>query len=298
MSQLDEGVLMKLRLVVLITILWNLHEVYGQVTVEPRNKIELEIKITISRSDSDYAYSYLIGNSGTAKQSIWTIDLLPPNLVKVQNLRSPLHWNKVIFEDSSLVVRWNAQAQDDIDAFKDEIKPGTSRSGFSFNSVSPPGIISYYSEGWADPPKFLPGMATDSIPGYSDLTPYGPGIVGKTVGPVLPPDPFVAADFLDTLASYKHQAASLSWVGQEGFLRQLDEKLDQARDQLSKGHIKQARDKIEEFVKKLENEAKKTEKDQDKKNDKKWVTSEGHALLKFNAEYLIEKLDEQITKKK
>jgi hypothetical protein len=54
-------------------------------------------------------------------------------------------------------------------------------------SESLPGMIQFYVEGEHPFPNFPEFMAPDSIPGYDNLTPYGRGIVGKTVGPVLPP---------------------------------------------------------------------------------------------------------------
>jgi hypothetical protein len=256
--------------------------------VIPRNKIKPRLQLSIEPLGDLLVYRFELTNDRSAEQPLWQFRLYLSSHLKITNQTGPQGWeSSYLNEKGVLMVFWGSPAQSDI-------IPGGSLRDFSITARSIPGIVQYYAEGYAP----LPQGEADSIPGYDDLTPYGPGIVGKTVGPVLPPEPFVPMTFLDTLVSYKHQAAALGWVGQEGFVKQLDEKLDQSRDQLSKGHIKQARDKIEEFVKKLENEAKKTEKDQDKKNDKKWVTSEGYALLKFNAEYLIEKLDEQITKKK
>jgi hypothetical protein len=263
---------------------------------EAGNKIQVRIISTVNKNLSGlFEYSYKVISLPSSRQDIWNF-LVVFNFPKDSIIRASavLGWwgpDIPVNVEPPYWVSWTGPGSA-------KVKPGWSKDGFRFETSILPGITDFYTEGYHEAPNFPEGMAPDSIPGYTNLTPYGPGIVGKTVGPVLPPEPFVALAFLDTLASYKHQAASLGWVGQEEFLKQLNEKLEQSRDQLSKGHIKQARDKIEEFVKKLENEAKKTEKDQDKKNDKKWVTSEGHALLKFNAEYLIEKLDEQITKRK
>ncbi|MBM3301250.1 MAG: hypothetical protein FJY85_15015 [Deltaproteobacteria bacterium] len=263
--------------------------------IEARNKIDVTVKATVLQEKTGlFSFGYVVHSSLSSRQQVWDFRVIfrfDPRLL--DSVSTPDRWQEPMIpvEGPPFWVAWVALREQ-------KLKPGESKEGFFLETGVLPGVTEFYAEGYAPPPNFPEGMAEDSIPGYDDLTPYGPGVVGKTVGPVLPPDPFVAADFLDTLASYKHQAAALRWVGQEGFLNQLDEKLDQARDQLAKGHTKQARDKVEEFVKKLEHEAKKTEKDQDKKNDKKWVTSEGYALLKFNAEYLIEKLEEQITKKK
>jgi len=270
-----------------LSILLSTEEVIPQ-DVVPRNKIKFSLQPSVEQLGDMLVYRFQVTNDRSAEQSVWQFRLyLSPDL-SITSQTGPQGWeSSCLNEKGRLMVFWGSPGDSDI-------VPGGSSGKFSIRAKSVPGIVQYYAEGYAP----LPQGEADSIPSYDDLTPYGPGIVGKTVGPVLPPDPFIAASFLDTLASYKHQAAALCWVGQDVFLNQLDEKLDQARDQLAKGHTKQAIDKVQEFLKKIEHEAKKTEKDQDKKNDKKWVTSEGYALLKFNAEYLIEKLEEQITKKK
>ncbi len=129
-------------------------------------------------------------------------------------------------------------------------------------------------------------MAPDSIPGYDDLTPYGPGIVGKTVGPVLPPTPFVALAFLDTLTSYKHQAFALGWIKNRGIVQSLDAKLDNAKRQLQRNNKTAARNILRAFL----NEVEALWKGEEHPYGGKQITSEAYALLKFNAEYLISKL--------
>ena len=262
---------------------------WAQETFVPRNKIKLQIDFEMVADAQRTQFVYSLSNETGAEQNVWQFRLYLTRQIEILEQGKPSGWIGSYSTDGR-----QARAFWACPSRGKHIQPGKSASGFYLNANYPPGVVAFYAEGYGP----IPEGEADSIPGYDDLTPYGPGVVGKTVGPVLPPDPFVAADFVDTLASYKHQAAALGWVGQEGFLKQLDEKLDQARDQLAKGHTKQARDKVDEFLKKIEHEAKKTEKDQDKKNDKKWVTSEGYALLKFNAEYLTEKLDGLIRKKK
>jgi hypothetical protein len=160
------------------------------------------------------------------------------------------------------------------------IKPNNSLSGFGFLTRYLPGITDYYAEGDHPIPSFEYGMAPDFIPGYDDLTPYGPGIVGKTVGPVLTPDPFIALAFLDTLASYKHQALDLGWIDNQGIATSLDQKLENIKKQLEKGKTKQAINMLNAFLNEVE-----AQKD-------KHLTSEAYALLKYNAEYLIQRLEE------
>jgi hypothetical protein len=131
-------------------------------------------------------------------------------------------------------------------------------------------------------------MAPDSIPGYDDLTPYGPGIIGKTVGPVSLPSPFVPLVFLDTLISYKHQALALGWIKNRGIVQSLDAKLENTKAQLRRNNKTAAKNILQAFI----NEVEALFKEENQRRDPQGVqlTSEAYALLKFNAEYLISKL--------
>ncbi|MBI5464076.1 MAG: hypothetical protein HY966_03870, partial [Ignavibacteriales bacterium] len=77
----------------------------------------------------------------------------------------------------------------------------------------------------------------------------------------------------------------------DGIAAKLDKRLDKARAALVKGDSSKAREELREFVKKVEELYKETqEHEKARKNDKVTFTSEAYALLKFNAEYLIDRL--------
>ncbi len=239
----------------------------------PGNKIAVVFQLQTSLDGEKYTYRYSMTNKPEAQQDVYRFWLLPPKTVILDNLRAAPRWNTGLDHvDSLLLVNFIARKHADI-------KPGTTLDGFSFSSIGIPGIISFYAEGEHPLPKFPRGMATDSIPGYDDLTPYGPGIIGKTVGPVPPPTPFVPLVFLDTLISYKHQAFALGWISEEGIVTSLDSKLDAARPAIINDRPS-AKQILQAFV--LELDGLITQSGQ--------ITSEAHALLKFNAEYLISKL--------
>ncbi|MEW6062527.1 MAG: hypothetical protein AB1600_11370, partial [Bacteroidota bacterium] len=223
--------------------------------------------------------------------------------IAVNNLNAPEKWYIGVHNEDLFII--NCVASDK------NIKPGNSLGIFSFHSVSIPGVITFYAEGEHPLPSFPEGMADDSIPGYSDLTPYGPGVVGKTVGPVLTPTPFVALNFLDTLISYKHQAFALGWLrdkkdddhdedeqAEDGIIKNLDKRIDKAKKALMKGDSVKARKELEKLVKKVEKLYEKSQEAEKKKHNSDIVmTSEAYALLKYNAEYLIERLPEKESKK-
>ena len=181
-------------------------------TFQTRDKVNLTVDFNLTVVGQAYNYNYSLTNGVGAKESVYVFDLRIPNNIRMFNMNAPTSWKKVFFSDAPEVIRWHAEVDHKTGHFKHPLVPGTTLSGFFFSSSSLPGIVTYYSEGWAPAPVFEEGEATDSIPGYSDLTPYGPGIVGKTVGPVEPPDLSVMTSILDTLISYKHQCLTLGWL--------------------------------------------------------------------------------------
>ena len=80
---------------------------------------------------------------------------------------------------------------------------------------------------------------------------------------------------------------------------ELDKKLDQIKAKLAAGEIEPAREALGAFIEKVEAQYKASRehemervKETDKKamKNKRFITSEGYALLKFNAAYLREQL--------
>ncbi len=149
---------------------------------------------------------------------------------------------------------------------------------------------------------------------------------GKTIGPTAPPTDFQPTAFLDYLVSLKHEAYNLGWIIQgreddkdrkkedrdkkgdeeKGIMKSLDEKLARARERLEKGDNKEAVEKLKSFTREVEALYKedRDEKDEerngrkgpkDKKEQKdeghhEHITSEAYALLKYNAQYLIDQI--------
>ena len=101
---------------------------------------------------------------------------------------------------------------------------------------------------------------------------------GWTIGPTALPVDFDAPVWLDTLISYKHQALALGWIDNQGVANSLDQKLDNAKSQLQKGDTTAAKNTLRALVNEVEAQ------------NGKHLTSEAFALLKYNAEYLISKL--------
>ncbi|MBI3789235.1 MAG: hypothetical protein HY276_13400 [Ignavibacteriales bacterium] len=265
---------------------------------EAGNKIDVRIFPTIAATSNGYSYHYTISNGDTAHQEIDEFSISPLGRVSIIQLTSGSDWEVVLFNEEEMLVRWLAKPKEEEVGYINAIKPRSSRGGFSFVSNGLPSIVIYYAEG--DHP--LPIGEVDSIPGYTDLTPFGPGVVGKTVGPAIVTIPFVPLSFLDTLISYKRQSNVLGWLGSkkedekneekdDGELKELDKRLEETRKALVKGDSSKAQKELVEFVEKVEEIRKESEKaEENKKEHEVVMTSEAYALLKFNAEYLIDRL--------
>ncbi len=136
---------------------------------------------------------------------------------------------------------------------------------------------------------------------------------GKTIGPTAPPADFKPIDFLDYIVSLKHQAYGLGWIVQgketdkdkkeneeKGIMKSLDQKLSSSRERLEKGDYKEAVEKLKSFVHEVEALYKENKNNNGRKDriDSKdgeekhheHLTSEAYALLKYNAQYLIDQI--------
>jgi len=105
---------------------------------------------------------------------------------------------------------------------------------------------------------------------------------------------------LDSLVSYKHQIASYAWLADENFVNELDNGLENARKHLAKGDSVNAYKEVQKFQEKIQKEYDKTQ-ENEKKNkprDKRFVTAEGYKFLYYNAQYILDRLPAEKTKKK
>ena len=107
--------------------------------------------------------------------------------------------------------------------------------------------------------------------------------------PVLVPNEISASDQLDDMVSLKHQAVTNHWLGDEHFVRELDNELANAQKHLARDDSVNCRKELEIFQQKLKHEFERKA----GKGEKRFVTEEGYALLYFNALYLIERLPER-----
>jgi hypothetical protein len=246
-----------------------------QDTMQRRNQIEVVVAARVEDSNDILHYTYTLTNGPTAQQAIWKFWLITSHNISLQRHRPPSGWRASSgIRDNRLIISWGSPEDFDI-------APNSSLTGFTFESAAIPGFVTYYTEGYAPPPSFPEGMAPDSIPGYDDLTPYGPGVMGTTVGPVLPPETFAPLAFLDTLLSYTTQSLTLGWITDESTATKYLGYFASAQSSLQADNITAARTALQQVLNNVNTDSSST------------LSSEAYALLLYNTEYLLSQLPEQ-----
>ena len=87
-------------------------------------------------------------------------------------------------------------------------------------------------------------------------------------------------DFTDSLETFRLRSCEeLGWITNQGICNSLRVKLRNVRRHLERDKPKQARNVLNAFINQVEAQR------------GKHITEEGYALLYFNAEYLMDKLD-------
>ena len=191
--------------------------------------------------------------------------------------------------------------------------PGSDVNGFTMMSKALPGIRAFTAYPDFDVYQYYPDMEKDTtaaldsvynlIYAYVDSMRNVVNYYGWTIGPTAPPQNFSAGSWIDTLISYKHQSVAHGWLSNgimhendendnntnEGIVKGLDRRLDKAKEALLKGDSVKARGELELFVKEVEHVYNQN-KEEGERNGVPVMTSEAYALLKYNAEYLINKL--------
>lgn len=270
--------------------------------LELPNKIDPIVKGEVEKNsvNEKLVYRYTVTNDQSSRQNL--VHFYAPFYMAFSFQASPRGWDGGEMQGKSLLDWFWSEDQhfspDEIVHVRDiGMKPGEEQGGFSFASEGLPGIVTAYFEGeprvftiWKDEPPLEIEAELDKF----TIFPMG-AVQRKTVGPVAPPAHFIPLDFLAYLIDLKHQAADLGWIGGPKLVEELDKKLDQVKEKLTANEIEPAVGKLKSFIEKVEAHYKEIkeheiEKIKEGKEEKKFVTSEGYALLKFNAEYLREQL--------
>ncbi|MGH2569298.1 MAG: hypothetical protein ACRDGA_13250 [Bacteroidota bacterium] len=256
---------------------------------EPSTKVNPSITTKVEHVGDTLLYRYAISNGADSKQNLFAFEIEYQAEVidaSVNRWRSGKMFDGKVENNRWIQFeagRWRWSGDQGL-------QPTWHKDGFALKSKSVPGIVKVYFQGNAgefSAPFGGPSFELDQQIAQLQIFPAN-RVIRKTVGPVLPPTPFVPLAFLDTLISYKHQAFDLGWIKNRGIIQSLNAKLENARAQLRRNNKTAARNILQSFV----NEVEALWKEENQRRDPQGVqiTSEAYALLKFNAEYLLSKL--------
>jgi len=282
-----------------------------------RDQLRILIDPRISSSDSAFIYRYKIQNHLSSEQRLEALrievgDYYLENGGSIGNFFDPRDWygwfSDVVSSPVDLSARGTVVwiSEDSLSNVSGLMVPARSSLGpgdtvtLTFESNGLPSIKRFWASGWARPllerqydSLLALGFSANDIqrPWYEDA------YKGLTISPQLPSAIFQPLNLLDTLLSYTRQSAQLGWLGRnrdddcddderpdDGVVRNIENRLQKARRELVRGDSVKARRELEKLIRKV---------DRLQRRGERVMTSEAYALLKYNTEYLIERLPER-----
>ena len=267
----------------------------------PRDRVLVIIRSSVTHYPNSNKFSYIVENA-------------PESLQQLDNIRITLRTSSAFEVTSrpkweSFFKKGNFLDWSNLSVNTNLIKQGEKDSSFSFSSTGLPSIQRCSFRGYNG------GNSTTNQAKNSFLV--------LSISAADPPFPFIEHVFLDTLLSYTRESAELGWLGrdrdndcdndekpEDGIVRNIEQRFKKAKRQLERGDSVLARRELEKLVAKVERLWKRSENDEERKHGKdrkNWwrrdkddrivMTSEAYALLKYNIEYLIDRLPYQKPKK-
>jgi hypothetical protein len=228
----------------------------------PANNLEVTAQCKVSKSGNNYVYDYSWTNKSISKQGAQ--DIYVGGLDDTSSNYAPSGWDAS--SSSYIGGRFFCNAFVDYDH---TIRPGQTLAGFGTVSTVYPKIVRYYVQGLrtsaptASDEEYRNDILTNSATGY-------------TLGTSDTTQPFVPLTFLDTLASYTTQSHSLGWIKDQTTADKYLSYFSSARARIVQRDSVGARAVLEQVLHDIDSTTN--------------LTSEAYALLKYNTEYLVDKL--------
>lgn len=241
-------------------------------TIMPRNNVIPIVKAMVTKNHSEnFHYKYELTNELESPQLLRRFYIISSLLVS--NITTPSSEWLGIYSQNRGYIFWSK-----VNGVPG-LAPGNSLNNYSFESNYPPSISTSISENtfWASFPYEFEGPfgKLDNI--IDSLS--SAGVKKLTLGPWLPDSTLSLDSFTDTLETFRYRSCEeLGWATDTAVCGQLEESLSQVKISLLAQDSVAAANALSNFIELVEQE-----KDAS-------LTSEGYALLYFNADYLRAKL--------
>jgi hypothetical protein len=244
----------------------------------PGDQVSPDVNIYVEYSQlSDFLrFQYDVKNKEEAKLELYTFAIeLKAEISSFQNPSTD--WFGGYYE------KYNAYDWAKVSGNSPGIPPGQIESGFGFSTKGLPTISNgfassltslffYNQEIYEEPPAPITSIL-DSIRANTKHVSF------KTVSAWLPDSSLSLESLTDSLETFRHRSCTeLDWANDAGVCGELEDDLSEVRTNLQAGDSLAAANALAEFIDLVE-----AEKDAS-------LTSEGYALLYFNAEYLRRRL--------
>ncbi len=259
----------------------------------PETKIRPKVNTVASQINSVFQYRYTVINQPGGRQNIYSFDLEVKS--PLDSLILPEHWSHGPYEYESFVQTLHDFQSEDI-MIGDSLHFSTLTSGlpgFVLMRFGGAGTEDTLDLAFEWEPDESVDLLIDSLASLEAIR----HVALTTIGGVNLPSPFMSLFFIDTLLSYTRQSAALGWLGRDrdddcddderpddGVVRNIENRLQKARRELVRGDSVKARRELLKLVRKV---------DRLQRRGERVMTSEAYALLKYNTEYLIERLPER-----
>ena len=254
-----------------------------EVIWEPQTKVEvvIEAKVRALVETHTYEYQYVLANRKTSRQKLQTFVLHCPT-TPIEADAPDKGWRSSRLPES--VWEKTYWLWSDVNYMRLGIKPGNSQNGFRIRSAGLPAIVECYAAGDAPAlhsPEELPRQISKAL--HSKMKLLANGVFGVTVGPgeVCDRTSPSADELLNKLLEYTRTSLEQGWIETpeiaDRFLELLSSAKLAVQEENSDEAIHALRSVIDEVQRQISSE-------------KKGLMSEAHALLKFNASYLLDRL--------
>jgi hypothetical protein len=236
----------------------------------PRKEVSAQVS-AVARKDQDrLRFEYALRNAVTSKQRINYFMLGEVHGEVI--LGSPQGWQHRLHSIES-TQGWETPTFD----HRPQILPGDTVSGFSLVSSGLPAVVPFYVKGYND----VPNPELMSVEEYANgnlLDLSRNSFLGLTIGPTLSLLGRRDEVIIDTISSIVSLSLSLGWIHGEETANAYGSILSRVRTQLSIGDIPAARSTLQLLLAEVERDSGTS------------LSSEAYALLRFNAEYLLDRL--------
>ena len=294
-ATLLKGDNMKKSVLVLIIFLVLTFFISSHCHADSANQMNITVKVDVSFSSvaQEYEYKYTIISN---KESVIDMDkvmieyegenpkVLAPNNWKKElsrrfgaNMFGVPNVAEIRSPNNKFWVTWQA-----VPKVKDRLKPNSKKEGFIMKTKGSPGIVMYYAKEYVPQPtqEELNKMSEEEQ--FEREKTFGNTLKNKTLGPVLspirPPAKLSPTLFTSTIIGYVDEASQLGWISDATVKVSINGKLNSVKENLGIKDNQSAIKTLNLLLEELE------------EKHGKGINDEGYLLLKFNVEYLKDRL--------